>query len=252
MVRRGLADTRSQARDAIVAGRVTVGGSPAGKPGSLVAAAEPIALGGEGPAYVSRAGAKLEAALDRFGVDPTGRFALDAGAGTGGFTDVLLQRGAAQVVAVDVGYGQFAWRLRSDPRVTLLERFNVRDLGPGDLPGKPEVVTADLSFISLEKVLDALAGVAAEGADAVLLVKPQFEAGRGSVGKGGVVRDPEVWRAAIVRVAEACRERGLAPRGVMASPVRGPAGNVEFPLHAVKGGREAALDVEGALREAAA
>jgi 23S rRNA (cytidine1920-2'-O)/16S rRNA (cytidine1409-2'-O)-methyltransferase len=156
------------------------------------------------------------------------------------------------VVAVDVGYGQFAWRLRSDPRVTLLERFNVRDLGPGDLPGKPEVVTADLSFISLQKVLDALAGVAAEGADVVLLVKPQFEAGRASVGKGGVVRDPAVWRAVIERVAEACRERGLAPRGAMASPVRGPAGNVEFPLHAVKGGREAALDVQEAIREGAA
>ena len=252
MVRRGLAATRSQARDAIVAGRVLVGGSVAGKAGTMIAPEDAVALAGEARPYASRAGEKLAAALDRFRVDPSGLECLDAGAGSGGFTDVLLRRGAAHVTAVDVGYGQFVWALRTDPRVTLLERFNVRDLEPEQLRRPPAVVVADLSFISLTKVLPALAGVMAPEADAVLLVKPQFEAGRNEVGGGGVVRDPAIWRRTVGSVAEACRRHGLGPLGVMASPVRGPAGNVEFPLHVRRGARGRDLDLERAVDEGAA
>ncbi len=213
---------------------------------------EPVTVSGPARPFVSRGGEKLEAALDRFGVDPAGRPCLDAGAGTGGFTDVLLRRGAAHVVAVDVGYGQLAWPLRTDERVTLLERFNARDLTAQHVPEAPSLVVADLSFISLTKVVGALVGSAAEDADLVLLVKPQFEAGRQEVGRGGVVSDPAVWRGAIERVAEACRGAGAGPLAVMASPLRGPAGNVEFLLHARKGFEGVRLDVGGALREAKA
>lgn len=252
LVRRGLAGTRSEARDAIVAGRVLVGGSVARKAGTLIAPEEAVSVSGEARPYASRAGEKLAAALDRFGIDPAGLACLDVGAGSGGFTDVLLRRGAAHVTAVDVGYGQFAWKLRTDPRVTLLERRNVRDLTPGDLPDPADLVVADLSFISLTKVLDALAGVMAPQADGVLLVKPQFEAGREDVGSGGVVRDPDVWRRVLRSVAEDARRRELVPVGLMASPVRGPAGNVEFPLHVRRGGETPALDVERAVAEGAA
>lgn len=252
MVRRGLAATRSEARQAIRAGRVTVEGRPATKGGTLVAAGEAVALSGPARPYVSRGGEKLAAALDRFGIDPDGRACLDAGAGTGGFTDVLLRRGAARVVAVDVGYGQLAWSLRSDERVTLLERFNVRGLAPEHLPEAPSLVVADLSFISLAKVLPGLVASASDGADLVLLVKPQFEAGRDEVGRGGVVSDPEVWRRTIERVARASRDEGAGPLAVMASPLRGPAGNVEFLLHARVGSEGESLDLRDALRAAKA
>jgi 23S rRNA (cytidine1920-2'-O)/16S rRNA (cytidine1409-2'-O)-methyltransferase len=252
MVRRGLASTRSEARDAILAGRVTVGGSPATKAGSMVAPHEDVAVAGPARPYVSRGGEKLAPALDRFGIDPRGRRCLDAGAATGGFTDVLLRRGADHVVAVDVGYGQLAWSLRTDPRVTVLERSNVRDLRPEQLPGPVQLVVADLSFISLTKVLPPLAGVTEEGADLVLLVKPQFEAGRGEVGGGGVVRDPSVRRRAVERVAEACRHHDLGPVGVMRSPIVGPAGNVEVFLHAIRGRPGRALGVAEAVGEASA
>ncbi len=252
MVRRGLAATRSEARLAIRAGRVTVEGRPATKGGTLVAAGETVTLSGPARPYVSRGGEKLAAALDRFGIDPGGRSCLDAGAGTGGFTDVLLRRGAARVVAVDVGYGQLAWSLRSDERVTVLERFNARDLAPERLPEAPSLVVADLSFISLSKVVPGLAASASDGADLVLLVKPQFEAGRDEVGRGGVVSDPDVWRRAIERVARAGRDAGAGPLAVMASPLRGPAGNVEFFLHARVGSEGGSLDLRGALEEAKA
>ena len=235
---------------AIDQGRITVGGRPATKPGTLVAPGEAVSVQGPARRFASRGGEKLDAALDRFGVDPAGRPCLDAGAGTGGFTDVLLSRGAAHVVAVDVGRGQLDWRLRSDPRVTVMERVNVRSLRPEDLPVAPEVVVADLSFISLAKVLPALGRVAAPGADVVLLVKPQFEAGRADVGRGGVVADPGVWRRVIAEAAEACRREGLGPLAVMASPIRGPAGNVEFLLHARQGHPGGEVDAEGAIREA--
>lgn len=250
MVRRGLAPSRSEAREAIEAGRVRVAGGVTSKPSSLVAAGDPVTVEGEARPYVSRGGAKLAAALDAFDVDPDGREALDAGASTGGFTDVLLQRGAAHVTAVDVGYGQLAWALRNDPRVTVLERFNVRDLRPEHLPGPPDLVVADLSFISLAKVLPALVEAADEKADLVLLVKPQFEAGRADVGSGGVVRDPAVWARVIREVADAARAAGAGPLGVIPSPVRGPAGNVEFLVRARKGERGREIDVDGAVRAA--
>lgn len=251
-MRRGLVASRTEAREAILAGRVRVAGRPALKPAWLIAPDEPVVLEGPVRPYVSRGGEKLAPALQRFGVDPAGRRCLDAGAATGGFTDVLLSFGAAQVVAVDVGYGQLAWRLREDERVTVMERTNVRDLRPEALPFAPELLVADLSFISIAKVLPALTALAAAGADLVLLIKPQFEAGRGDVGSGGVVRDPQVWLRTIHAVAKACEQSHAGPRGVMASPVRGPAGNVEFLLHARMGAAPLPLGVDAALAEAPA
>jgi 23S rRNA (cytidine1920-2'-O)/16S rRNA (cytidine1409-2'-O)-methyltransferase len=247
LVRRGLAGTRAEAQAAIRSGRVIVAGSPATKPAALVAPEEAVGLSAPARTYVSRGGEKLEAALDRFAVDPGGRDCLDAGASTGGFTDCLLRRGAARVAAVDVGYGQLAWSIRQDPRVLVLERTNVRELEASSLPFRPTLVTADLSFISLRLVVSRLAGVAADdaGSDLVLLVKPQFEAGPRLVGRGGVVRDPDVWRRALVAVAEACRGAGFRALGAMASPLLGPAGNVEFLLHARRPANGGALPGSG-------
>jgi 23S rRNA (cytidine1920-2'-O)/16S rRNA (cytidine1409-2'-O)-methyltransferase len=246
LVRRGIVTSRSEAGDAIAAGRVTVGGRPALKAGMLVGPDEPVHVESV-RRFASRGGDKLAPALERFGVDPHGTRCLDAGASTGGFTDVLLAGGAAHVVAVDVGYGQLSWRLREDPRVRVMERTNVRGLGPQDLPYRPDLVVADLSFISLRKVIPALASVAAPGGDLVLLIKPQFEAGPSDVGRGGVVRDPAIWRRAVSGVAEACRAAGLGPRDVMPSPLPGPAGNVEFFLHARAGGPGRELDLDAAM-----
>jgi 23S rRNA (cytidine1920-2'-O)/16S rRNA (cytidine1409-2'-O)-methyltransferase len=199
----------------------------------MVAPHEPVALTGPGPRFVSRGGEKLDAALDRFAVPVAGRRVLDAGASTGGFTDCLLQRGAAEVVAVDVGYGQLHERIRADDRVVVRERTNVRDLAPGDLGAPFPLVVADLSFISLRTVAAALVALAAPGADLVWLVKPQFEAGRAEAARGrGVIRDPAVWRRAIEEVSGALAATGAAIMGVMASPLRGADGNVEFLLHA--------------------
>lgn len=230
---------RQQARVAISSGRVLVAGAVADKPARLVAPAEPVVLRGPGPRFASRGGEKLDAALRRFSLDVSGDRALDAGASTGGFTDCLLQSGAAHVVAVDVGYGQLDARLRADPRVTVLERTNVRTLTPGSLAAlgcQPvDLVTADLSFISLTMVAPVLAGpIARPGADLVLLVKPQFEAGRPEVSRGkGVVRDPGTWHQVLRSVASALAGSGAAIMGAMPSPLTGPAGNVEFLLHAV-------------------
>jgi len=216
-----------------------VAGAVADKPARLVAPAEPVVLRGPGPRFASRGGEKLDAALRRFSLDVSGDRALDAGASTGGFTDCLLQSGAAHVVAVDVGYGQLDARLRADPRVTVLERTNVRSLTPGSLAAigcQPvDLVTADLSFISLAVVIPVLAGpIARPGADMVVLVKPQFEAGRAEVSRGrGVVREPGTWLQALQSVASALGGTGAAIMGAMASPLTGPAGNVEFLLHAV-------------------
>lgn len=231
-MRRGLATSRADAHRLISAGRVTVAGAPALKASTQVAPTDDLAVAREQAPYASRGGHKLAGALQAFRVDVAGRHCLDAGASTGGFTDVLLQAGAARVVAVDVGYGQLHWRLRSDPRVVVLDRTNVRHLGPDDVtPPPPQVVTADLSFISLTLVIDALAAVAAADADHLLLVKPQFEAGRGRVGKGGVVRDPAVWRTALTGVVQAAGAAGLGLAGATPSPLPGPSGNVEFFLH---------------------
>jgi 23S rRNA (cytidine1920-2'-O)/16S rRNA (cytidine1409-2'-O)-methyltransferase len=222
---------------AIRAGKVRVGGRPVVKAGTLVLADEPITLAAPARRFVSRGGEKLDAALDRFELDVRGRDALDAGASTGGFTDCLLARGAARVLAVDVGYGQLAWSLREDPRVVVLERTNVRNLRPRDLPFLPSVVTADLSFISLRLAIPGLVRCAQPGAEFVFLVKPQFEAGREQVDGRGVVADPAAWEAAVRSVADVVRESGLHPLEVMASPLLGPAGNAEFFLSAHRGMR---------------
>jgi 23S rRNA (cytidine1920-2'-O)/16S rRNA (cytidine1409-2'-O)-methyltransferase len=248
MVRRGLASSRSEAALAIRAGKVTIGGRPALKASTLVASDEPIGLAGPARRFVSRGGEKLDAALGVFSVRVREVTALDAGASTGGFTDCLLTRGAKRVFAVDVGYGQLDWRLRADPRVMVLERTNVRDLRPEDLPEAPDVVTADLSFISLSVVIPALVRSAKPGADFVVLVKPQFEAGRSEVGDGGVVSDPEVWRRVLRSVVEAFRAEGLSLLGLMPSPLVGPAGNVEFLLHArAAAGPRSATPTDGAI-----
>lgn len=252
LVRRGLVETPEEANDAIERGRVTVSGRPDVKAETLVAPSEPVAVESPGRTYASRGGDKLAAALDRFGVDPSDRSCLDAGASTGGFTDVLLSRGAAKVIAVDVGYGQLAWQLRTDDRVILMERSNVRDLQPDDLPFRPDLVTADLSFISLAATVPSLVSLAADDAELVMLVKPQFEAPREAVRPGGVVTDPSVWKQAIGSVALALGEVGAGATEAMASPLPGPSGNVEFFLHAQAGGKPADLRLGSVIEEGAA
>jgi 23S rRNA (cytidine1920-2'-O)/16S rRNA (cytidine1409-2'-O)-methyltransferase len=234
LVRRGLARSRVQAADLIAAGHVAVAGQPAGKPATQVAqdAAITVTADQAGPDYVSRGGHKLAgalAALPALGV--AGRRCLDAGASTGGFTDVLLRSGAGHVTAVDVGYGQLAWSLRTDPRVTVLDRVNVRNLQPDQVAAPPpDLVVGDLSFISLTQVLPALVACAEPDADFVLLVKPQFEVGKGKVGAGGVVRDPGLRASAVTAVADAALSLRLGVLGVTASPLPGPSGNVEYFL----------------------
>ena len=241
-----------------------VSGSVADKPARLVAAAEPIELRGPAPRFVSRGGEKLQAALDRFGVDVVGLRALDAGASTGGFTDCLLQAGATSVVAVDVGHGQLHHRLRGDPRVTGLERLDIREVTLATVGGEPvDLVVADLSFISLGRVAPALTGpVARVGAPVVVLVKPQFEAGRVEASRGkGVIRDPAIHRRTLTEAIGALAASGAAIMGVMPSPITGQAGNVEFLVHAAAHGgadghlgkvAEAAIDalVDAAVEEA--
>jgi 23S rRNA (cytidine1920-2'-O)/16S rRNA (cytidine1409-2'-O)-methyltransferase len=228
LVRRGLLASRRQAVEAIAAGRVRVGGSPVSAPTRMVGADESVQVTGEGPRFVSRGGEKLAAALEQFAVPVAGRRALDAGASTGGFTDCLLQFGAEHVVAVDVGRGQLAWSLREDPRVTVLERTNVRTLEPDAIGGAVPLTVADLSFISLLTVAPALARCTAVDGDLVLLVKPQFEAGRARIGKGGIVRDPAVHRAVLHEVRDGLAREGILVTGVIRSPLRGADGNVEF------------------------
>ena len=250
LVRRGLIGSRAAARRAIEEGRVTVRGFPAERASSLVTADDPIALVGDPAPFVSRGGEKLDAALQVFDVVVRARRWLDAGASTGGFTDRLLQGGAEEVVAIDVGYGQFAWELRNDPRVTLIERKNVRTLERSDLPFSPDGVVADLSFISLTLVIGALAEVAANHADHLLLVKPQFEVGRTDVDKG-VVRDPALWRAAIERVVVSAREHDLELRDVSLAHPPGPAGNREFFVHLTRGGPSGTDAIEREVERAA-
>jgi 23S rRNA (cytidine1920-2'-O)/16S rRNA (cytidine1409-2'-O)-methyltransferase len=251
LARRGLFDSRARAAASVMAGEVRVGrdGERAAKPGQLVADDVALAVD-ERPRYVSRGGDKLAAALEGTGVDPAGRCCLDAGASTGGFTDCLLQRGARHVVAVDVAYGELDWRLRTDDRVTVLERTNARALAPGDLPYAPDLVVADLSFISLGKVLPALLACAAPRFDALVMVKPQFEVGRERVGKGGVVREEADRRDAVLAVASCGRELGAAVLGVVSSGLPGPKGNRETFLWLAEAARAGAVeDVEAALGE---
>lgn len=231
LVRRGLARSRQQAAELIGAGRVSVDGLPAHKPATAVAVTARLQVTADGErSWVSRGAHKLLGALDTFGITAAGRRCLDAGASTGGFTEVLLDRGAAEVVAVDVGYGQLAWPLRSDPRVRVVERTNVRNVSPEAIGGPVELIVADLSFISLTTVLPALTTCALPDADIVPMVKPQFEVGRGQVGSGGVVDDPELRAGAVLAVAGRAEELGWHTVGVAASPLPGPSGNVEYFL----------------------
>lgn len=240
LVRRGLARSRQQAAELIEQGLVAVRGTPAGKPATMVDRDTPVTVQETGEReWASRGAHKLIGALDALDVDVTGRRCLDAGASTGGFTDVLLDRGATEVVAVDVGYGQLVWRLRSDDRVTVYDRTNVRALEPGSIGGQVDLTVADLSFISLRTVLPALAACTTPGGTLLPMVKPQFEVGRERLGSGGVVRDPALRLAALIDVAQAARGLGLVLRGAVASPLPGPSGNVEFFLRLARDGTDA-------------
>jgi 23S rRNA (cytidine1920-2'-O)/16S rRNA (cytidine1409-2'-O)-methyltransferase len=251
LAERGLFSSRSRAAAAVLAGEVHLGPGRrrAEKPGQLVPADVELDVAAQ-PPYVSRGGTKLANALDALGLDVEGRLALDVGASTGGFTDCLLQRGAAHVVALDVAYGELAMTLRNDPRVTVMERVNARALDPGTLPYRPDLLLADVSFISLTKVLPAVLACAGERFDALAMVKPQFEVGRERVGKGGVVRDPALRREALVAVAEAARGAGAAVLGFASSGLPGPAGNQETFAWLAEGGRPGAVgDLDAAARE---
>jgi 23S rRNA (cytidine1920-2'-O)/16S rRNA (cytidine1409-2'-O)-methyltransferase len=233
LVRRGLARSREQAAELVAAGRVEVRGTVAAKPAAMVDPADPVLVRGDDPKseYVSRGGHKLAGALAAFtplGLTVAGRRCLDAGASTGGFTDVLLRAGAREVVAVDVGYGQLAWSIRTDDRVRVHDRTNVRSLTPADIDGPADLVVADLSFISLRLVLPALIACLAPDGDLVPMVKPQFEVGKDRVGSGGVVRDPALRAEAVADVVDHAANLGFGCAGVVTSPLPGPSGNVEF------------------------
>jgi 23S rRNA (cytidine1920-2'-O)/16S rRNA (cytidine1409-2'-O)-methyltransferase len=230
LVDRGLAPSRERAQRLIMAGEVLVADRPASKPGTLVPADAPLRLRVPASPYVSRGGEKLAGALDAFGLDVGGLVVLDVGASTGGFTDCLLRRGARRVLAVDVGYGQLAWTLRQDARVVVLERTNARALEPAMLPEPADLATIDVSFISLTLVLPPVVAALRPGGVIVALVKPQFEAGRGQVGKGGVVRDPAVRAEAVANVRAAAGALGLSVRGEADSVLAGPKGNREVFL----------------------
>jgi 23S rRNA (cytidine1920-2'-O)/16S rRNA (cytidine1409-2'-O)-methyltransferase len=244
LVRRGLTESRSQAQALVLAGQVRVDGQVASKPGAEVPADARVAVLQRLP-YVSRGGFKLAAALDAFQVSVAGAVCADVGASTGGFTDCLLQRGAARVYAIDVGYGQLAWKLRQDERVVVMERTNARYLGA--LPEPVGIVTVDASFISLKLLFPAIVTWLAPGACVVALVKPQFEAGREQVGKGGVVRDPAVHRQVLEKVAGYAMAHGLGVWGMMRSPITGPAGNVEFLMYFGQGLSSEAFDLSAAI-----
>jgi 23S rRNA (cytidine1920-2'-O)/16S rRNA (cytidine1409-2'-O)-methyltransferase len=245
LVRRGLARSREHAAGLIADGRVTVGGAVASKPATAVETAAAVVVRDDvdDPGWASRGAGKLLGALEKFqGLAVDGRRCLDAGASTGGFTDVLLDRAAAEVVAVDVGYGQLVWRLQSDDRVRVHDRTNVRAVAPEDIGGPVELVVADLSFISLRLVLDALVACTLPDGDLVPMVKPQFEVGRDRLGTGGVVRDPALRASAVLDVVTAARDRGLVLRDVVASPLPGPSGNVEFFCWFSRGAGDPATD----------
>ena len=251
LAERGLFESRSRAAAAVLAGEVRLGPERrvAAKPGQLVPGDIEVEVAVR-PQFASRGGRKLANALDALGIGVAGRRCLDVGASTGGFTDCLLQRGAAEVIALDVAYGELHWRLRNDPRVHVIERYNARNLEAEDLPYRPDLVVCDVSFISLTKVLPAVLGVVADRFDLLALVKPQFEVGRERVGKGGVVRDPADRRAALVAVAEHLREHGAAVMGFASSGLPGPAGNRETFVHAAEAGRPGGVeDVEAAARK---
>lgn len=235
MVRRGLVESRTRAQAAIAERRVRAGGAVVETSRRLVDAGEPLEVVGGPPKYVSRGGIKLAAAIERFGIVVRGKRAVDAGSSTGGFTDCLLQGGASEVVAIDVGRNQLHEKLRDNPRVVVREQTNIRGLGPDDIGGVADLVVVDLSFISLRTVAGELLGLLGEGSELVALVKPQFEAGKVEASKvKGVIRDPAIWARTIREVSEAFSERGLEILEVMESPIVGKEGNVEFLLYGRK------------------
>jgi 23S rRNA (cytidine1920-2'-O)/16S rRNA (cytidine1409-2'-O)-methyltransferase len=234
LVERRLASSRQKARALIMAGRVLVDVDRVEKPGAQVRVDAAIQLKGEDCPFVSRGGLKLERALEVFGIDPTGKKAIDVGASTGGFTDCLLQRGAAKVFAVDVGYGQLAWKLRQDSRVVNLERRNIRYLDFQEVGVLVDLIVVDTSFISVDRFLSRLCQMMTRNGEMVVLIKPQFEVGKGEVGKGGIVRDPEKHAAVLEKVQRLAGDIGLAVKGVMESPLSGVKGNQEFFIHFVR------------------
>jgi 23S rRNA (cytidine1920-2'-O)/16S rRNA (cytidine1409-2'-O)-methyltransferase len=230
---RGFVESREKGQAMILAGNVLVNGQKVEKAGALVPEDADIRILGEPMPYVSRGGLKLEAALREFKITVTGRTAIDVGASTGGFTDCLLQHGCRKVYAVDVGYGQLAWKLRQDPRVISIERTNIREINPALIPEPIDIAVIDASFISLEKVIPPVLPFLAHDSEIIALIKPQFEVGKGQVGKGGIVRDETARKAVVERIAEFVREQGLEVKGVMPSPITGQDGNVEFLIYAV-------------------
>ncbi|HEY7697548.1 MAG TPA: TlyA family RNA methyltransferase [Vicinamibacteria bacterium] len=237
VVERGLAESREKARRLILAGEILVDEEPVDKPGSLVRTDASIRLRRPQKTFVGRGGEKLQGALDAFGLDPAGLRVLDVGASTGGFTDCLLQRGAAAVTALDVGKGQLDWKLYSDPRVRVIEGVNARYLDPGDFPEPFDLATIDLSFISLTKVLPAIVPLVTSGGRLLMLVKPQFELRPEDIERGGLVRDEQKHREAIANVSESAKLLGLRIEGVVPSPIRGASGNQEYFLLARREGR---------------
>jgi 23S rRNA (cytidine1920-2'-O)/16S rRNA (cytidine1409-2'-O)-methyltransferase len=245
IVERGLAESRARAQALILGGGVTVDETVVTRPAHPVDEEARIALVHEPMPFVSRGGYKLRHALEVFDVQAEGAVVLDVGASTGGFTDVALQAGASRVYAVDVGYGQLAWTLRNDPRVVVMERTNIRHLE--SLPERPDLAVIDTSFISLRQVLPPVLGLLRDGGDTIALIKPQFEAGKGRVGRGGVVRDPEVWKDVLQTVLSFATASGWTVLGLDRSPIRGPAGNVEFLTHLRAGADVTAIDVDAAI-----
>jgi 23S rRNA (cytidine1920-2'-O)/16S rRNA (cytidine1409-2'-O)-methyltransferase len=231
LLERGLAETRTKAQAMIMAGQVLVDEQRIDKPGQLINPDSSIRIKGAQCRYVSRGGLKLEAAFAEFGVDPSGKTCIDIGASTGGFTDCLLQHGASVVWAVDVGRNQLAWRIRQDPRVSVIEGMNARYIDPDQFQTPFDLATIDVSFISLEKILPAVSGILRKGADVIALVKPQFEVGKGEVGKGGIVKDPEKHREVIERITAVAKSIGFQVAGLVDSPILGAEGNREFLLH---------------------
>jgi len=235
LVERGLAESRTRAQALIIAGQVLVREQRIDKPGQLIDPNDDIRIKGETPRYASRGGLKLEAALREFNINPEGKICLDVGASTGGFTDCLLQHGAERVWAIDVGHNQIIWRLRQDPRVVVQEGINARNLSPAQFPIRFDIATIDVSFISLTKVLPAVRDCLTEGADLIVLVKPQFEVGKGEVGRGGIVTDATKHRRVLDEIKQAAFELGLNAAGLIESPILGAEGNREFLMHLVPG-----------------
>lgn len=231
LVKRGLVETREKAKTTLMAGLVLVNGQKIDKAGTMVKEDAELRVLGDALPYVSRGGLKLEKAMETFGISMEGKVAADIGASTGGFTDCALQRGAAKVFAIDVGYGQLAWKLRSDPRVVNMERTNIRYVRPEDIGELLDFASIDVAFISLTKVLEPAKALLKDTGEIVALIKPQFEAGRGNVGKKGVVRDPEIHREVIRAVIDYSREIGFIPKGLTFSPIKGPEGNIEYLVH---------------------